>query len=101
MAVAKLSNHIAENLKKLLVSHFIVNHGGITRVDFIPIHTETLFLIVEEAVTLVHQLPQCLEIAVAGVGGGYFLLDTRDQHKQRDYVENLFQEIEIFCEYKS
>ena len=67
VSVLKFAEHVAEHLEELDAGHVFVHLGGVSGVDFVPIHANLLLLVVEETVVLVHDFPQGLEGSLAGV----------------------------------
>ena len=64
MAVAQFAHHIGQHLEELALRHLCIYLPGIALVNLIPVDR----LLREEAVVLVHNLPQCLEVALRVVG---------------------------------
>ena len=77
MSVLQFPHHVAEHLEELHVRHFVVDHRLIASMHLIPVHTQCLLFVVEEAIALIHQLPECLKVAATGVGRCDFLLHAR------------------------
>ena len=82
MTVAQLRQHVAEHLKHLEPAHIVVEAGGVAGMHLVPVETDGGLLIVEEAVVLVDDAPQRLEVARRGVGH-FFLFYTRSGQCQR------------------
>ena len=72
MSVAEFISHIGQHLKELTVGHSFIESWGIPFVHLVPVQSVSLFLIVEETITLVQGFPQGLEIAAAGIVGKIF-----------------------------
>ena len=67
MSVPKFFQHFGQYLEKFLVGHVVGQSVAVSAVDFVPIETGFLILIVEEAVFGVNDVPKCLEITFGGV----------------------------------
>ncbi len=67
VAVLQFGQHVAEHFEELGVGHLLVHLSGVARVHLVPVHAQLLPFVVEEAVVLVHQPPQRLEVAALGV----------------------------------
>ena len=71
VSVPKFFQHFGQDLEKFFVGHVVGQSVAVSAVDFVPIETVFLILIVEEAVFGVDDTPKCLKITLGGV-----LLDT-------------------------
>ena len=67
VAVAQLAEHVAEHLEQLLVVHAVVHADLIFLIDGVPVKPVLVLLVVEEAVVLVDNLPQRLEVTLRRV----------------------------------
>ena len=67
VSVPKFFQHFGQDLEKFLVGHVVGQTIAISAVDFVPIETVFLILIIEEAVFGVDDMPKCLEITFGGV----------------------------------
>ena len=67
MSIPYLSKHLGEYLKELVGVHSGIDAVAIAGAHLVPVEPVGLTLIVEEAVMLVHYLPQSLEIAFGGI----------------------------------
>ena len=76
MPIAQFAEHCAQHLKQLVVTHRVVYARGIAQAHLIPVEPVLLLLVVEEAVVLVHNPPQGLEVATRRIGI-LLLIDTR------------------------
>ena len=67
VTVAQLGKHVAEHLEQLLLRHALADLTGIAGVHLLPVEPVGMLLVVEEAVVLVDNLPQGLEVALRRV----------------------------------
>ena len=67
VSVLEFCQHVAQHFEQLGVGHVLVDFIGIASMNLIPIHTQLLFLVVEKAIVLIHDAPQCLIVALLGV----------------------------------
>ena len=80
VAVAQLCQHVGEHFEQLIPISILPRAYLIFIVDGIPIQPILLLLIVEEAVMLVDNLPECLEIALRCIGK-FLLVNTGDNQR--------------------
>ena len=73
MAVAQLTQHLRQNLEELVVVDVIVRAYLIYIIYVLPVESVSFMLVIEEAVALVDDLPQRLEVALGGVGVFLFI----------------------------
>ena len=81
MAVAQFAEHVAEHLEQLLLCHVAIDLYLVFVVDLLPVEPVLVLFVVEEAVVLVDNPPQRLEVALRRVGKLLFV-DTSRQPRQ-------------------
>ena len=80
MSVAKLAEHVGEHLEELALGHLVAYAYLIFAIHVIPVEAVFVLFVVEEAVVLVQDVPQGLEVACRRVG----TLVGVDAGEQRD-----------------
>ena len=68
MSVSQFAEHVAQHLKQLQVGHLFVHAYLIFIIYSIPVESVLMLFVVEEAVVLVDNLPQRLQIALRRIG---------------------------------
>ena len=74
VAVAQFGEHVGEHLEELLLADHVVRAYLIYIIYLLPVESVFMLLVVEEAVVLVDNLPECLEVPLWRI----FVLDFVD-----------------------
>ena len=73
VSVAQFLEHFSTQFKEFLIGHVVAHTSTVSAVDFVPIHV----FVGKETVVLIHDLPQCLEVAHSIVVPFLFVVAAR------------------------
>ena len=87
MAVAQFAEHLGEDLEELGAGHVIREAGTVAAAHLVPVEAYGLALVVEEAVVLIDNLPEGVEVAFGGVVELLFLGTGGEQEDSKKEVK--------------
>ena len=93
VAVAQFGQHVAQHLEELFLRHAVVDLRSVACVDLLPVEPIDVLLVVEEAVVLVDDAPEGLEVALWRVVEFLFVDAGRrgEAHHQADQPDETME----------